>query len=117
MRFIGNKELITSEIKELLEEQGLTDIGLTLFDAFCGTGAISDALKDSFNIVSNDMLRWCAIYTRGRVCANDCTFDNLGFDPFEYFNSNKKLLRVSFIKIIRQAHPSECILQQKMQDE
>jgi adenine-specific DNA-methyltransferase len=90
MRFIGNKELITSEIRELLEEQGLTDMGLTLFDAFCGTGAISDALKDSFNIVSNDMLRWCVIYTRGRVCANDCSFENLGFDPFEYFNSNKK---------------------------
>lgn len=98
MRFIGNKELITSDIKELLEEQGLTDMGLTLFDAFCGTGAISDALKDSFNIVSNDMLRWCVTYTRGRVCSNDCTFDNLGIDPFEYFNSNKKIVKGFFYK-------------------
>lgn len=93
MRFIGNKELITSEIKELLGKQGLTDRGLTLFDAFCGTGAVSDALKDSFNIVSNDILRWCVIYTRGRVCANDCTFENLGFDPFKYFNSNNKIVK------------------------
>jgi len=93
MRFIGNKELIISEIKGLLDKQGLTHKGLTLFDAFCGTGAVSDGLKDSFNIVVNDMLRWCVIYTRGRVCANDCTFENLGFDPFEYFNSNNEIVK------------------------
>ncbi len=98
MRFIGNKELITSEIRDLLEEKGLTNSGLTLFDAFCGTGAISDALKESFNIVANDMLRWCVIYTRGRVCANNCFFENLGFDPFKYFNSNKKIVKGFFYK-------------------
>ena len=92
MRFIGNKELIISDIKALLNELGLTDNGLTLFDAFCGTGAVSDSLKNSFSIVSNDILRWCVIYTRGRVCANDCTFENLGFDPFKLFNSNKETL-------------------------
>jgi adenine-specific DNA-methyltransferase len=96
MRFIGNKELINSEIKELLQELDLTNKGLTLFDAFCGTGAISDALKDSFNIVANDMLRWCVIYTRGRVCAADCSFENLGFDPFEYFNSNTNTVQGFF---------------------
>lgn len=93
MRFIGNKELIASEIKVLLTTQGLTYRGLTLFDAFCGTGAISDALKDSFDIISNDMLKWCSIYTKGRVCANDCNFENLGFDPFEYFNSNSNTIK------------------------
>ena len=98
MRFIGNKELITSDIKELLEEQGLTNKGLTLFDAFCGTGAVSDALKDSFNIISNDMLKWCSVYTRGRVCANNCTFENLGFDPFKYFNSNNNIIEGFFYK-------------------
>lgn len=98
MRFIGNKELIISEIKGLLEEQGLTGRGLTLFDAFCGTGAVSDGLKDSFNIIGNDMLRWCVIYTRGRVCANDCTFENLGFDPLNYFNSNTNIVKGFFYK-------------------
>jgi len=93
MRFIGNKELITPEIKSLLIKQGLTGKGLTLFDAFCGTGAVSDALKDSFNIISNDMLKWCGIYTKGRVCANDCNFEKLGFDPFEYFNSNTNIVK------------------------
>jgi len=90
MRFIGNKELITSEIREVLDGACLSNKNLTLFDAFCGTGAVSDALKKSFNIVSNDMLTWCVIYTRGRVCASGCTFDKLGFDPFAYFNSNSE---------------------------
>lgn len=93
MRFIGNKELIISDIKSLLDDFKLTINGLTFFDAFCGTGAVSDSLKDSFNIVSNDMLKWCVIYTRGRVCANDCTFETLGIDPFEYFNSNNEKIQ------------------------
>jgi len=104
MRFIGNKELITSEIRELLDQKGLinkkstlfdeaTNKQLTFFDAFCGTGAVSDALKGTFNIVSNDMLKWCGIYTKGRVCANKCTFEKLGFDPFEYFNSNSNIVK------------------------
>ena len=71
---------------------------LTFFDAFCGTGAVSDSIKDSFNIIANDMLRWCVIYTRGRVCANDCKFEKLGFDPFEYFNLNNKIVKGFFYK-------------------
>ena len=98
MRFIGNKELITSEIIDLLKEKSLLDNRLTFFDAFCGTGAVSDAIKSSFNIIANDMLRWCVIYTRGKVCANYCKFENLGFDPFDYFNSNNNCLKSFFYK-------------------
>jgi adenine-specific DNA-methyltransferase len=98
MRFIGNKELIISDISTLFEELELTDKGLTLFDAFCGTGAVSDSLKDSFNIISNDMLKWCVIYTRGRVCSDNCTFENLKFDPFKFFNSNTKTSKEFFYK-------------------
>ena len=47
MRFIGNKELITVEIKNLLEKKGLLNNRLSFFDAFCGTGAVADSLKDS----------------------------------------------------------------------
>ncbi len=90
MRFIGNKELATSEIRELLAQKGLVNKQLTLCDAFCGTGAISDSLKSSFNIIANDLLRWCVIYTRGRVCAGDARFHELGFDPFSYLNSNNR---------------------------
>jgi len=98
MRFIGNKELIASDIKELLCEKQLTDGRLTLFDAFCGTGAVSDALKDSFDIIANDTLRWCVIYTRGRVCAKDCNFGTLGLDPFEFLNATRTIQKGFFYK-------------------
>ena len=93
MRFIGNKELIISDILELLEERKLIQKEFTFFDAFCGTGTVSDSFKDSFYIISNDMLRWCVMYTRGRVCAAECYFNNLKFDPFDYLNSSRKTLK------------------------
>ena len=52
MRYLGNKELITSKISGLLAKKGLLNKNLTLFDAFCGTGSVSDTLKDSFNIIA-----------------------------------------------------------------
>ena len=90
MRYLGNKELITSEISDVLQKKGLKYMGLTLFDAFCGTGSVSDALKDAFDIVANDNLSWCVLYTKGRLCADDCKFEKLSFNPFEYLNSRGK---------------------------
>lgn len=58
MRFLGNKESLTTALSDLLEKKGLLSKGLTFFDAFCGTGSVSDALKGSFNIIANDNLRW-----------------------------------------------------------
>ncbi len=98
MRFIGNKELITSEILQLIEQKGLHNKQLTLFDAFCGTGAVADSLKNSFKLIANDMLQWCVIYTRGRVCAQDCTFEKLGYNPVDFFNSNKERIKGFFYK-------------------
>lgn len=98
MRFIGNKESITSEISDILEQKGLLDKGLTLFDAFCGTGSVSDTLKGSFNIIVNDILSWCVIYTRGRICARDCKFEKLGFDPFYYLNTHNEIIEGFFFK-------------------
>jgi len=96
MRFIGNKESITHEIFSILESKGLTNSGLTLFDAFCGSGAVADALKGCFDIVINDLLSWCVIYTKGRMCAYDCDFTNLGFDPFEFLNSSNESIQGFF---------------------
>ena len=84
MRYIGNKQLLTPEILELLGKKGLLNNNLKLLDAFCGTGSVSDALKGSFNIIVNDILSWCTLYTKGRLCAADCKFKKLGFDPFEF---------------------------------
>jgi len=90
VRFIGNKESITSEIYALLQDKGLTGKGLTFFDAFCGSGAVADAMKGDFNIIINDILKWCVVYTNGRMQAASCDFNRLGFDPFHYFNNNSK---------------------------
>jgi len=98
MRFIGNKELITPEIKQLLDQKDLTNRQLTLFDAFCGTGAVSVATKGEFNIIANDMLKWSTIYTKGRVFAHTCKFEDLAFNPFDYFNSNNKTIKGFFYK-------------------
>lgn len=98
MRFLGNKESITSEISGLLGNKGLLDKNLTLFDAFCGTGSVTDALKSSFNIIANDILSWCVTYTRGRICANKCNFDKLGFDPFDYLNARNDTIKGFFFK-------------------
>lgn len=98
MRFIGNKELITVEIKNLLERKGLLNRNLSFFDAFCGTGAVADSLKDSVNLLINDMIKWAVVYTQGRLTSHDCNFENLGFDPFDYFNSNNKIKKGFFYK-------------------
>src|SRR5690606_13017002 len=43
------------------------------------------------NIISNDMLNWSVLYTRGRVNANKCSFNNLETNPFDFFNSNEEV--------------------------
>jgi adenine-specific DNA-methyltransferase len=84
------------EIIELLKRKGLSDDGLTLYDAFCGSGTVSDTLKNKYNIVFGDMLNWCVIYTSGRLHASECTFEMLGFDPFAFLNSSSKILHGFF---------------------
>lgn len=98
MRFIGNKELITTEIKDMLDKKGLLNKKLKLFDAFCGTGAVADSLKDSFYLVLNDLIKWSVVYAQGRVTVDECKFENLGFDPFEFLNSNNQVEHGFFYK-------------------
>ncbi len=71
MRFIGNKELIVPEIVNLLKEKNLLNKNLTFFDAFCGTGAVSDALKDSMLQYSH--VRF-SLATRRKFFSCLCTF-------------------------------------------
>ncbi len=66
---------------------------LTFFDAFCGSGSVSDYFKSYYDIIINDNLTWSVIYTKGRICAPICTFEKLGFDPFEYLNSNETIVQ------------------------
>lgn len=96
MRFIGNKELIAKDIKKLLESKNLLKKNLVFFDAFCGTGAVSDYLKDSFDLKINDMIYWSTLYSRGRIQSENCKFELLGFCPFEYLNSSKEFIEGFF---------------------
>lgn len=89
MRYLGNKESILTEIYDLLDSKGLIKQDLIFFDAFCGTGSVADFFKEYFsNIIINDNLSWAVTYSNGRISAPICNFENLGFDPFNYFNSN-----------------------------
>lgn len=88
MRYLGNKESILPDIKSLLEEKHIYEEGLTFFDAFCGSGSVSAGLKHKYNIIINDNLKWSVIYAHGRICASNCKFENLGFDPIEYLNQS-----------------------------
>lgn len=88
MRYIGNKESMVEEIGSFIESRVESEESLTLFDAFCGTGAVSDRLKNKFNLVINDNLKWATVYTAGRLYASSCHFERLGFDPFAFLNQS-----------------------------
>lgn len=87
MRYLGNKESILDEISCLLKSKGLLKNEYSFFDAFCGSGSVSDFFKKYYDIIINDNLAWSVVYTKGRICAPNCTFNKLGFNPFEYFNN------------------------------
>ena len=89
MRYLGNKESICSEIVELINNKVKKDGEKVLFDAFCGTGTIANALKDNYSIVLNDNLRLATAFSAGRIYKGHCKFDGLGFEPLSFFNSNK----------------------------
>lgn len=88
MRYIGNKESMVEEIDSFIESRVESEEPLTLFDTFCGTGAVSDRLKNKFNLVINDNLKWATVYTAGRLYASSCHFERLGFDPFAFLNQS-----------------------------
>ena len=86
MRFIGNKESIADQIDSFIESNVPLNSRLTLFDAFCGTGSVSDRLKDKYDIIINDNLKWATVYTAGRLYAPLCYFKKLGFDGKSIIN-------------------------------
>lgn len=97
MRYLGSKESLTEPIVQLLANKGLLQRKMVFFDGFCGMGSVSDAVKTSYDhIIVNDSLRCSSIFTLGKLYANECTFEKLGLDPFEYLNSNNNI-RQGFI--------------------
>lgn len=89
MRYLGNKESLTDDILKLLKEKGILEKEAIFFDAFCGMGAVSDSVKKNFHhIIINDILHCCTTFTEGRLYANQCKFEQLGFSPFRFFANN-----------------------------
>lgn len=67
MRYLGNKESIVNEIVDLIDRKGLLNNRYSFFDAFCGTGTVSDAVKNYFNIILNDNLLLATTFSKGRI--------------------------------------------------
>lgn len=89
MRYIGNKESLVKHIFDLIQQNELGDKNLVLFDACCGTGSVSNYLKNNFKLKINDNLLCALTYTKGRLVAGNCKFNELGFNPIEFFNNNE----------------------------
>jgi len=98
MRYLGNKESILNEIVELLRTKDLFNQRLTFFDAFCGTGTVSNGLKNNYDIILNDNLQLATSFSYGRIISQLCNFENLGFNPIDYFNSNRET-RIGFFSM------------------
>lgn len=91
MRYLGNKDSLTLPILQLLRQKGLLQRNLVFFDAFCGMGAVSDAVKMTYDhIIINDLLKCATTFTLGRLYSYQCTFSGLGLDPFAFLNSEKE---------------------------
>jgi modification methylase llaI len=87
MRYIGNKKKLLNEIDSLLEKKQLKKEGLVFCDLFSGTATVGDYYNGFYKIISNDFLDFSFEYTRGILLGHLAKFDNLGFDPFVYFEN------------------------------
>ena len=68
MRYLGSKESLTEPIIQLLADKNLLWKELVFFDAFCGMGAVSDAIKTSYDhIVLNDSLKCSLTFALGKI--------------------------------------------------
>lgn len=113
MRYLGNKESITSKIKEIILSKVKIQPETIIFDAFCGTGSVSNAFKDTCNIVINDNLNCATTYAYGRMVAANCTFEQLGFDPFVFLNSTDEVIEGFFFKTYSPGGSSRMYLTEK----
>lgn len=98
MRYLGNKDSITEIIKEIILQKIDIQPNMTFFDAFCGTGSIANAFKTICNVRINDNLHCATTYSYGRMNGSSCTFNALGFNPIDFFNSNDEIIEGYFFK-------------------
>lgn len=88
MRYIGNKTKLLDILDNFISKKGLNKKGLVFCDLFSGTCTVGDYFKDRYSIIANDTLYMSYVISNGKLKYDSKTFfRNLGFDPFEYFNS------------------------------
>lgn len=86
MRYLGTKTKLVDEIYKLIKDKGIENENYTFCDAFSGTGAVGEYLKDKFRIIANDVQYYSYIITQAKLNTPDLQFTKLGLDPFDYFN-------------------------------
>ena len=87
MRYIGNKTKLLDKLEQLLSRKGLAKKGLVFCDLFAGTCTVGDYFKNNYEIIANDTLYTSYVISNAKLKYKDTFFQNLGFDPFEYFNN------------------------------
>lgn len=92
MRYIGNKEKILNEIEEVIVKNKLYPKCKTFCDAFSGTATVGEKFKDKFKIIANDNLYMSYVISQAKLNTPDGKYENLGFDPFEYFNNTDEII-------------------------
>ena len=90
MRYIGNKTKLLDNIYKLIKEKNIDNESYTFCDAFSGTGAVGEYLKDRFRIIANDVQYYSFIMSQAKLNTPDMAFLKLGLNPFEYFNKENK---------------------------
>lgn len=66
MRYIGNKTRLLQFIRRVLKQRGIT--AGTAIDPFCGTAAVSRALKRwGFSVVASDLMEYAYVFARAYV--------------------------------------------------
>src|SRR5574344_398904 len=80
MRYLGAKDNLIEYISQILVNKQINRRKYVFFDAFCGMGSVSDAFKDLYDIIINDILNCCTVFTQARLFSSSCEFKTLGFN-------------------------------------
>src|SRR5574344_864932 len=90
MRYLGNKESIIDNITNLIQKKKIKNNSI-FCDAFCGTGTVANSVKNNFKIVLNDNLKLATTFSKGRIYKGHCFYNDLGFNPIDFFNNNENV--------------------------
>ena len=87
MRYIGNKTKLLDILDNFISKKVLNKKGLIFCDLFSGTCTVGDYFKNKYEIIANDNLYFSYVTAKGKLNYKKDFFKNLGFDPFDYFNT------------------------------